>query len=129
MSEREPDDRRAGKRDDYREQEEQEPGRERRIGSDPELAEKVHEHCLADSESVDREWDEHREEEKRPEHVVRPGRHVYPDRSPDEPDAKDPRSLDENTHRGGFDEYSSMVAVAVKTVVDRGRDRLSTEAA
>src|SRR5438093_13350497 len=71
-----------GDRDD----EEEEAGREGRVGADVQLAEEADKEGLAHRQSVDRERNEHDEEEQRSHHVVRPRREVDADRLSGGPD-------------------------------------------
>src|SRR5205809_4628842 len=84
---------RARERHQDRDHEEQEPGRERLVGAYPHLPEEADEERLAHREPVDRERDEHHEEEQRSHHVVRPRREVDPDRLAAEPHGQDPDRL------------------------------------
>src|SRR5207244_4325010 len=69
-----------------RDDEEEEPGREGSVRADVKLAEEADEERLADGEPVDRERDEHDEEEQRPHHVVDAGGEGDPDRLRRPPD-------------------------------------------
>src|SRR5262245_60976993 len=71
-----------------RDHEEQEAGGERLVGAHPHLPEEADEERLAHGEPVDRERDQHHEEEERPHHVIRPRREVDPDRLAAEPDGQ-----------------------------------------
>src|SRR5580765_3117266 len=117
------EDRRPRGRQQDREHEEEESGGERLVGADAELAEEADEERLAHGESVDRERDQHHEEEERAHHVVRARRKIDPDRLAAQPDGQHAHRLNTERDREDDEEHADVVPVRVDGVVDP-RDEL-----
>ena len=116
-----------GQREQERHQEEDQPGRERGVGVDPEAPEEADEERLADAEAVDRERHEHHEEEERPEHDVRADPDLDPDGPAAGPDREDARDLGCQGDRGDDEHGRDVVAVAVDALVERPREPLDLQ--
>src|SRR5829696_5497788 len=114
------EDRRARRRHQDRDHEEQETGGERLVRADAEVPEEADEERLAHGEAVDRERNEHDQEEERAHHVVGPRREVDPDGLPAEPDGEDAHSLQRDRDQQDDDENADVVPVRVHRVVDTG---------
>src|SRR6266436_2634618 len=110
-------DREARRREDERHHEEQEAGCERRVGIDVELAEEADEERLAHGEAVDRERDEHDEEEQWAEDDVRANRQVDADRLGRRPDRKDAGELQDHRHGRNDDQRPQVIAVTVNAFI------------
>src|SRR5262249_15947782 len=106
-------DRDARQREQHRHDEEQEAARERSVRADSELPQEADEERLAHADPVDRERDQHHQEQERTEHDVGEQGEMDPDRTARRVDADDPRQLQEHRHGCDDDERSWMVAIAV----------------
>src|SRR4029453_13690985 len=118
---------RARDRHQDRDQEEQESGRERLVGAHANLPEEADEERLAYREPVDRERDQHHEEEERPHDVVRPWREVDPDRLAAEPDGQDADRLHAERDEEDREQDPHVVPVRVHRVVDAGDELVQSD--
>src|SRR5215203_828193 len=114
------EDRRARSRHQDRDHEKQEAGSERLVRADAEVPQEADEERLAHGEAVDRERNQHDQEEERAHHVVGPRREVDPDGLPAEPDGEDAHRLQRDRDQQDDDENADVVPVRVHRVVDTG---------
>src|SRR6266536_6321079 len=117
----------AGKRERDRDDEEQEAGRERRVGADVQLAEEADEERLAHGEAVDREGHEHDEEEQRAHHVVDARREIDADRLRGQPDGEHADGLDAERQHADPEQQPRVVPVGVNPLVDRAQRPLDAQ--
>src|SRR5512132_567066 len=121
------EDQRARDRHQDRDQEEQEAGGERLVRAHAHLPEEADEERLPHREPVDRERDQHHEEEERPHHVVRPRREVDPDRLAAEPDGQHANRLHAERDEEDREQDAHVVAVRVHRVVDAGDELVEAD--
>src|SRR5262249_30661213 len=122
------DDRHAGQREQDGHDEEQETACERGVGVDSEVAEEADEERLAHADPVDRERDQHHQEQQRAKHDVREQGEMDSHGTARRVDADDPRQLQKYRHGSDDDERSRVVAVPVHAVVDGPRGSLEPQA-
>src|SRR5581483_11882153 len=120
-------DHRARQRERDRDDEEQEARREGWIGADVQLAEEADEEGLADGEPVDRERDEHDQEEQRAHHVVDARREVDADRLRRQPDREHAHGLDAERQHADAEQEPAVVPVSVDPLVDGAQRALDPQ--
>src|SRR6266496_1566806 len=108
-----------GQRERDRDEEEQEPGGERFVRADPEVAEEADEEGLANREAVDGERHEQDEEEERAHHVVRPRRELDANGLAGQPDREHADRLHRQRQDEDAGEQGDVAAVGVNPLVDR----------
>jgi hypothetical protein len=112
-----------------RQEEVEEARGERLVGADADAAEEAHEERLPHGDPVERERDEHHEEEQRPEHVVDTRVEVDPDRLGGRPDGQDPHRLHHEGESQHLRQQAGVVAVVVDALVEMPHRLLEPQAA
>src|SRR5215207_10144994 len=108
----------ARERHHDRDDEEEEPGRERRVRVHAQLAEEADEEGLADGETVERERDDQDEEEERAHHVIDERAEVDPDRFRRRPDREHPDRLQREREREDSRQQPAVRAEGVDAFVE-----------
>src|SRR5437763_4578349 len=108
-----------GQRDADDDDEVEEAGRERGVGVDAQVAEEADEERFADGDPVQRDRQQHDQEEERPHHVVDARRDVYADGLAAHPDREHAHYLYAERQREDAEHQGNVLAVRVQALVDR----------